>query len=60
MMTPGLNDKLLWALTPQATEVIGILIKAGLDRDLALSFLEQFWEEADIYELPDDVGPSSV
>lgn len=52
-MSAGLNDKLLWALTPEAEHTINEMVSAGFDRDLALSILEQLWKEDAIYSLPE-------
>ena len=47
-----MNDKILCYLTADAHRAIDMMVGVGLDRDLALSVLEQIWDENDIYELP--------
>jgi len=54
MSTPGINDKLLWALTEKAQGAVALMQARGMDRDLAVAVLEQIWPEGEIYELPSD------
>jgi hypothetical protein len=59
MSTFGLNDKILCYLSVKAQSYVDHLVRAGLDRDLAVTFLEQLMPEDEMYELPDDEPPSS-
>jgi hypothetical protein len=59
-MKPGLNDKILCYLTDNANNAVEELTKLGLDQDLALSVLEQLWDEESIYELPALERPVAV
>jgi hypothetical protein len=57
-MKPGIYDKTLCYLTPEALQTVELLVSKGCDRDLAVSMLEVFAGEA-IYELPDAEGESA-
>jgi hypothetical protein len=52
----GINDKYLWALTPEAERAVKEMVAAGVDRDLAIGVLEQLWSEQEIWELEFDEG----
>lgn len=47
-----MNEKILCYLTDEANSALATLKAAGMDEDLALSFLEQIWPESDIYDIP--------
>ncbi len=51
---PGPYDKYLWALTDAARGHVVDLIQAGMDKDLAITVLEQLLPEDEIYELDDE------
>ena len=46
-----LADPYMCYLTSDAAKAMAVLEKAGLDKDLALSVLEDLWKEEDIYAL---------
>jgi hypothetical protein len=56
MNSPGLNDKILCYLTPEANAALKEMVAAGFDQDLALSILEQLWPEESIFELEVNEG----
>lgn len=49
-----LNEKLIWALSPQAREALKELEDKGMDRDLAITLLESLVSEDKLYDLPKD------
>jgi len=48
-----LNEKIAWALTPEAASCLNDLVTLGVDRDLALFMLERVLPETSLYALPD-------
>lgn len=49
-----LNEKIFCYLSEDAANIVGHMVATGWDKDLALAFLEQWWDEKDIYDLPSD------
>ena len=50
-----INDKYLWALTPDAKRFVEMMEReVGMDRDLAIAFLEALCPEEQIYSLDDE------
>lgn len=54
MVNKFLNEKIVWALTPEAEKCLEDLVRMGFDRDLALSLMENQLPETVIYALPID------
>lgn len=52
-MTKGLFDKEIWALSADAEAFVNEMVVKGMDRDLAISFLEIVVGE-EMYSLPID------
>lgn len=46
-----LTDGLKGYLTPNASKLIETLVEGGMDRDLAVIFLEAHWPDTAIYQL---------
>jgi Fe2+ transport system protein FeoA len=43
-----------WALSAEAKEGVKRLTEMGIDPDLAIAILEQFWGVDEVYDLGDD------
>lgn len=54
-----LNEKIVWALKPEAEKCLEDLVRMGFDRDLALTMMENVLPDTEIYSLPDDEGEVS-
>jgi hypothetical protein len=46
-----LNEKIAWALTPEANECLNDLCKLGIDKDLALTVMEELLPCSTIYQI---------
>jgi hypothetical protein len=53
-MNKSINEKYLWALTPEALKHIEDFERAGMDKDLAIAVLEQLLPADEIYELDEE------
>lgn len=53
MTQRGLNDNILWALTPEANETVNVMVANGWDRDLAVEFLAKLLPENEVFDLPE-------
>ncbi len=49
-----LNQKMLWALTPEAVQHLKDLEAVGIDEDLAIALIEKLVPEEAIYNLEAD------
>ncbi len=47
-----INEKILCYLTEDAAKAVSEMVESGIDQDLAVSILEQLWDEQSIYDIP--------
>jgi hypothetical protein len=45
-----------WALSAEAKQGVERLTAMGIDEDLAIAILEQFWGVDEVYDLEDDTN----